>query len=268
MGGSFIAYTQFHSRSQRSDWALHHKYTAKTAQMFTNYESLFSPERMSRYLAASGQRADMAVQLYHANLRLSEALYSPLALLEVALRNQLNEKLQRHFQQADWLLTQQTGFLRHPRFQFRNRNGQLVFNDFLLRSVQGAEKKLRGRATQSALLSELMFAFWTELFDPTPYRILQGAPLAVFSHRPATIKRVDIFTRLTTVRKLRNRVYHYEPICLRQQLACLTDLRETHEHIQELSAWLSPDLLVILNQLDRFEAVCQAICQELPFIQP
>ena len=238
-------------------------------EMFIAYESLFSSERMSRYLAAARQQPDLAVLLYHANLRLSEALYSPLALFEVALRNQLNEALQRHFQQSDWLLAQQTGFLRDPGFRFQNpKNGQQVFNDFLLRSVQGAQKKLRGRATQSALVSELMFGFWTELFDPTPYRILRGAPLAVFRHKPAAVKRVDIFTRLTAVRKLRNRVYHYEPICLEQQAACLTDLRITHRYVQELSSWLNSDLAQILRQLDQFEAVCQAVCQELHFVQP
>lgn len=112
--------------------------------MFPAYEKLFSTERMSRYLTAAQGQPAAAVRLYQANLRLSEALYSPLALLEVALRNQLNAVLQAHFRQSDWLLTQQTGFMRDPRFRFRNpRTGQLVVNDFLLRSVQGAEKKLR-----------------------------------------------------------------------------------------------------------------------------
>ena len=237
--------------------------------MFSTYERLFSTQRMSRYLGVAAGQPQVAVQLYHANLRLAEALYSPLALLEVALRNRLNEALQSHFQQADWLLTQQAGFMRDPRFQFRHpRTGQLVYNDFLLRSVQGAEKKLRGRATQSALISELMFGFWTELFDPTPFRVLQGKPLAVFGQKPASIRRVDIFTRLTEVRKLRNRVYHYEPICLQQQTACLTDLRGIHRSIRELSGWLDADLPAIMQPLDRVEEVCQAVCRELSFVQP
>lgn len=235
--------------------------------MFPDYERLFSAERMNRYRAASNGHPDLAVQLYHANLRLSETLYSPLALFEVAFRNQLDHALQRHFRQSNWLLSQQTGFMRHPDFQFRNRNGQLVFNDFLLRSVQGAEKKLRGRATQNALLSELMFGFWTELFDPTTYRILQGAPLAVFGLKPSRVKRVDVFTRLTAVRKLRNRVYHYEPICLQQQVACLTDLRAVHLHIQELSSWLDASLPPILSTFDRFEDTCQEVCRELSFVR-
>ena len=236
--------------------------------MFAAYEELFSPERMSRYLTAAQQQPDLAVSLYHANLRLSAALYSPLALFEVAFRNQLNRALQSHFGQQDWLLTQQTNFMRHADFRFRNRNGQLIFNDFLLRSVQGAEKKLRGRATQSALLSELMFGFWTELFDPTPYRILQGAPLAIFALKPATVKRVDVFTRLTAVRKLRNRVYHYEPICLQRQTACLADLRLMHRYVLELSNWLDAGLAGVIGALDTFETTCQAVCGELPFVQP
>ncbi|MFD2721404.1 hypothetical protein ACFST9_22000 [Hymenobacter monticola] len=237
--------------------------------MFSDYENLFSVERMSRYLTAANGQQESAVQLYHANLKLSEALYSPLAMLEVALRNQLNHALQAHFQQPNWLITQQAGFMRDPGFRFRNpRTGQLVTNDFLLRSVQTAEKKLRGRVTQSALLSELMFGFWTELFDPTPFRILQGKPLTVFGQKPPSIKRVDIFTKLTEVRKLRNRVYHYEPICLRQQLACLTDLRIIHGYVRELSSWLDANLPAIMNPLDRFDSVCQVVCQELHFVQP
>lgn len=200
---------------------------------------------------------------------MSEALYSPLALLEVALRNQLDTALRAHFRQPDWLLAQQTGFLRDPRFQFRNaRTGKLVVNDFLLRSVQTAERKLRGRATQSALLSELMFGFWTELFEPTSFRVLQGAPLAVFGRKPAAIKRVDIFTRLTEIRKLRNRVYHYEPICLRQQTACLTDLQKIHGSVLDLSRWLDAGLPAIVAQFDTFDDVRRQVCQTLPFILP
>ena len=239
--------------------------------MFPLYEKLFSAARMSRYLAVALTSPDLAVQLYEANLRLSQALYSPLAILEVALRNQLSAALAAHFQQADWLIAQQagSGFMRDRRFQYRSaKTGKVVVNDFLLRSVQSAEKKIPGQPTQNALLAELMFGFWTEMFDKTPFKILQGVPLNVFVNKPAAVNRVDIFNRLTAVRKLRNRVYHYEPICLQQHTACLNDVRVVHREIIELCTWLSPDLPDVVGRLDRFESTCQTICQELPFITP
>ena len=223
---------------------------------------------MASYQQAAGNDDARAVGLYQANLQLSQILYTPLALLEVGLRNQLNAALQQHFGQFDWLLRQQTGFMRDQRFRFRNAAGQTVTNDFLLRSVQGAEKKLKSAVTHPRLVAELMFGFWTELFDPTPFKILQGRPLTVFQYKPATISRVDVFTRLTAIRKLRNRVYHYEPICMTAGRAELTNVKSVHRQLLEVVHWLSPDLAAVVAGTDQFDDVCQMICQKLPFVQP
>lgn len=261
------ASTRFHSRSQRSYRTLQYKDTPHQLNMFAAYEISFSPERMASYHRAAGNDA-LALGLYQANLQLPEALYTPLALLEVGLRNQLDAVLQQHFGQADWLLRQQTGFMRDPRFRFRNAAGQTVTNDFLLRSVHGAEKKLKSAVTHPRLVAELMFGFWTELFDPTPFKILQGQPLTVFRYKPATISRVDVFTRLPAIRKLRNRVYHYEPICMRAGRAELTSVRSVHRQLLDVVHWLTPDLTAMVEHADRFDAVCRSVCQNLPFVQP
>jgi hypothetical protein len=226
----------------------------------THAQYFFSTERIARYLTAVGGDTQRAVQLYQLNLELSEAFYGPLAVLEIAVRNRLDAVLQVWTGQRNWLQAQQTGFMRHPLLTFTNaRTGQIVRNDFLLKSVQKAERKVRPRLTHNRLVAELTFGFWTELFEPTHYRILAGRPLQIFPARPTTAKRVDIFTRLTRVRHFRNRIYHYEPVCFDGATIGLLKARQVHQDLQELCGWLRPELTPVLATLDRIETVCAKI---------
>ncbi len=56
-------------------------------------EEALSPERFSRYVTwARGDRT-RALGLYALNMRLSESLYTPMQMLEVALRNRIKESI-------------------------------------------------------------------------------------------------------------------------------------------------------------------------------
>ena len=56
-------------------------------------ERALSPERLSTYLAATGQDHAAALQLYIWNTRISAALYGPLQALEILIRNAFNREL-------------------------------------------------------------------------------------------------------------------------------------------------------------------------------
>ena len=63
-------------------------------------EASFSPERMSRYVAAAGGDRERAVALYAWNTVVSGAFYEPLQGLEIALRHALHGQLTRCYGEA------------------------------------------------------------------------------------------------------------------------------------------------------------------------
>ena len=60
---------------------------------------------------------------------------------------------------------------------------------------------------------------------------------------------MDISPRIQKIRKLRNRVFHYEPIWHWK------DLSEQHDLLVEVIKWMSLDVRVLLDDLDRFHEV-------------
>lgn len=54
---------------------------------WTNLQQALSPPRLGRYLAAFGDDERKACDGYIHNMRLSEALVSPISILEITLRN-------------------------------------------------------------------------------------------------------------------------------------------------------------------------------------
>src|SRR4051794_37736918 len=57
---------------------------------YRDMEMALSLERFNRYIAWAGGDRARALELYTLNARLSESLYIPLQMLEVALRNRIH----------------------------------------------------------------------------------------------------------------------------------------------------------------------------------
>ena len=72
----------------------------------------------------------------------------------------------------------------------------------------------------------------------------------VFPHAPRRQRsRTDISRRVDRIRRLRNRVFHHEPIWH------LPDLADQHALILETIGWISPAMLAMTRLLDRFDSV-------------
>ncbi len=69
---------------------------------WTNLQQALSPPRLGRYLAAFGDDERKACDGYIHNMRLSEALVSPISILEITLRNALSREMTNHYDRADW----------------------------------------------------------------------------------------------------------------------------------------------------------------------
>lgn len=80
---------------------------------------------------------------------------------------------------------------------------------------------------------------------------------AAFPHAPRRYRsRRRLFQRLDRIRRLRNRVFHYEPIW-NWTAPPVLNLRDQHREIVETIGWISPTLRDTVGRLDRFPDMYQ-----------
>lgn len=179
------------------------------------FADILSQERFETYRKwASGDDA-LAIRLYTYNVLLSAALYGPLHMLEVALRNVADKRLTAVFG-ATWI------------------DQPAVSSDSYRQGCVAAARatlvKERKAATHAQLVAELNFAFWNSLFGHKSHH-LWGTLRPIFQAKG--VQRAMIAGHLRDLRMLRNRIAHYEPI-----LALLLDQR--YASVTTLTGWLSP----------------------------
>ncbi len=66
------------------------------------FEKVFSNKRMERYFALYPDDEKKAIKHYQSNIKLAEAFYTSLSVLEVALRNALSRELETMTGREDW----------------------------------------------------------------------------------------------------------------------------------------------------------------------
>jgi hypothetical protein len=198
---------------------------------FDDMEQALSLERFARYLVWAGGDRARALELYALNTRLSEALYTPLQTLEVALRNRVHVVMaeahgERWFE-ADGLLR-----VEHQREQLASAIAELA--------------KAGKDPTAGRVVAALTFSFWTAMLSPA-YEDLWRSTLNAIASRPdgKRLPRKSLSRPLTPIRVLRNRIAHHEPILH-------WDLRKHHANIVALTAWLSPAAAAWCAMIDRF----------------
>lgn len=182
-------------------------------------EQALSLERFGRYLDwAAGDRA-RAIELYTLNARLSESLYIPLQMLEVALRNRIHSVMTeaRH---EDWF--HDAGFLLGERQP-----------DQLAKAIEDVREDRR-EPTPGRIVAAVTFSFWTSMFGKD-YETLWQTTLHRIASRPGGkgLTRKNFSAPLTPIRSLRNRIAHHEPIIM-------WNLPKHYGKLIELTGWLSP----------------------------
>jgi len=101
------------------------------------------------------------------------------------------------------------------------------------------------------IVAELNFGFWTSLFSA---RYEQHFTNRIIKNSFPHLKKEDrtrqkISERLSPIRRIRNRVFHYEPIWKNPNL----QLR--HQELLETIDWLCPHAAVLLKPMDNFDTV-------------
>ena len=171
------------------------------------------------------------------------------------LRNRLNEILITYFGDTNWIITEKTGFMSDPSLTyFQNRTGKKIIKDFLKTEVKKAEGSL-GRAqktiTSHAVIAELTFGFWTELFETYHYKLLEGQPIKIFTNLSQGIGRKEVNEELKKVKRFRNRINHNEPICFVGNRVDFTETMEVYHSIMNILNWIDPELVKFTFEIDK-----------------
>lgn len=202
-------------------------------------ETYFSADRLSRYFAYFPGNEQKAIYLYEANIAISEALYTPMSILEVALRNKINAELTRKYHRPDWYAE----WYLHPVM----RNAWPEINS-AIRHLHEDHKSI----APDKVIAGLMFGFWTSLFNDRYEKDLWANLRFIFPQMPKPIRqRKNISTPLNDIRRaLRNRIYHNEPVIFNT-----TALDNHYRNIVQLLEWMGTDLVLYNRERDRFPAL-------------
>jgi hypothetical protein len=208
---------------------------------FAAIRSVISADRLRGNERLGGVMLDTLAR-YSWNSYLGASLYPTLLHIEVAFRNRLHDAVASRYpigpwQDVDCWLGRVPPILAPSEFA----------------QVQVATDRLRRTGkpiTPGRVVAELTFGFWTNLLDVRyEQRQVLWPPLLekAFPHLPAVHRtRRVVAKRFNMLRRLRNRVFHYEPIWHWR------DLSNQHEMLLEAISWLSPELLRLASATDRF----------------
>lgn len=178
-----------------------------------------SKERFEPYLKRSGN-IENALLLYQKNIEISQEFYGLLSILEITLRNKIDQSFKAHFKNENWLT-------------------EIISNELSFQITENKNRLIKSRkeVTNSRILAELNFGFWTTLFN-RKYAKIYWKPLhRIFQNMPKeNRKRAEVSSRLNHIRVFRNRVYHYEPI-----IWDLEVLKQKKKDILEIIYWLDSD---------------------------
>jgi hypothetical protein len=190
---------------------------------FDKIQPALAVERLDAY------RQDQAEPLvtlarYLWNMAICESLYSPLQMVEIALRNTLQCSLDNHFHALHWY------------------------------DVPACRSLLTN--TQQSQINEAKqtFGFWTAFFNKrsAQNRDIIQLTARVFHSAPKSQRDIrSLNRRLTLLRELRNRVFHHE------RIIHWMDLDARHAAMLETIGWISPELRQMALALDRFSTIRQ-----------
>lgn len=197
-----------------------------------------APARFAEFVHAGDADELDAFAKYIWNLELCGALYKPLHFLELAVRNAVHNALTASSGRDDW---------------FDNPSLLRPSEQVAIKKVRADLKKQKVQATTDRIVAGLHFGFWTTLHSkPYEHRIFIPHAAGLYPHMPRRERtRLAVSKRLEDARKLRNRVFHHEPVWH------FANLTERHAQIIETIRYISDSVHVAALMADSFVSVHQ-----------
>lgn len=195
-------------------------------------ERLFSKSRLETYYRLFPNDKEKAIEYYQLNIQISESLYPLLSNFEIALRNSIHNSFSIHFKTENWFEK-----INYPE---------------LIDQIKVAKSKIllqKKEFTIDKLVSELTLGFWTALFNKKYAKDFWKPLIYAFPMLEKEQKhRNTIAFKLNNIRKFRNRIFHFEPICSE-----LNILEINHRNIIETLEWMNLEIVEWTRKIDRFD---------------
>ena len=202
--------------------------------------NLLSDCRLSSYKYGNADE-QIALERYLYNIELSKAFYPILSLIEVSLRNRLNEAIDKTVK-PDWLI--------------QELSEQNILLDSEYKKLQEAKSKLlkkRKAITKDHLIAELSLGFWIHLCTKKYkaqlwhrknfFRIV----FSDYSDFTEFDKLSKVFPLLQLLLTLRNRIFHHEIIINNPN-----GLENCYKSLRQLLGYISQDSLIYLDRICTF----------------
>ncbi|WP_141739098.1 MULTISPECIES: hypothetical protein [Stenotrophomonas] len=197
--------------------------------------ALLSAERLAAFVQLTGTERD-ALNVHDSTIQVASALVPVMCLVEIAVRNAVNERLRSVFGTHDWLIQPPAPFAwkpsEHDKVKDARRQAQRAaytkLTDNARRSLDSIafpngvpagtkhEKRVKRRQETIAiahgqLIAQLTMFFWKRLFAADYEDALWKRGLKELFPKK-TVKRGDVADHLEVVYQARNRIAHHEPI--------------------------------------------------------
>lgn len=195
-------------------------------------ERLLSQKRLVTYYQLFQNDKLKAIEYYQFNTQIAESFYPLLSNFEIILRNAIHNSFSIHFKNTNWYAQ-----VTYPELQDQIN---------IARSKIIASKN---QVTIDKLVSELTLGFWTSLFNKNYAKDYWKPLMYLFPILSNQQKHRNVIAfKLNNIRKFRNRIFHYEPIC-----TDLNVLLINHSNILEVMQWINNDMVIWTKKIDRFD---------------
>lgn len=208
------------------------------------YSSTTSLERISAFIVSDNDSEDIIINRYNNNIRISQALYPELSVLEITLRNAIDSLFKTYFGN-NWI---------EDEIKFNKLLDEYDYNT-LLKAYEDIKKECTNKSKTFSIgkvIANLNFGFWTNLclkkYNDKIWT-KKGVFKGVFVNYPKGKQQQihAISNLLNSIRKLRNRVFHYE-IILKEP----NNLLKKYNEILEMLSYLPQNNPKILKQTSNF----------------
>lgn len=215
------------------------------------YSSTYSVERLKSFVYSNNDTMEDVIKRYADNMIISQSLYPALCTLEIILRNAIDTVLKTYISK-DWIDKEVSN--RH--FFLDESDHILVKNAYEItkKDCRQSSKEI----TNGKIIANLNFGFWTNLcvkkYSPRIWNRMEcfkGVFVNYPNHKPEI---AVISKKLYSVRKFRNRIFHYEQIFKNPQKTL-----ELYNTILEIIYYLPHDNLHILDKTSVFPKVFNSL---------
>lgn len=206
------------------------------------YSATYSAERLKSFVYSENEKIEDIVEHYSNNIKISQAFYPELCTLEVILRNAIDTTLRTNISET-WIEDELSSNILLDFSEFKVL--AKTYNDTKDECLAASKDFSTGK-----VIANLNFGFWTNLCVKKYNSKIWNKPkcfYGVFVNYPHKHSINYIAKKLYSIRRLRNRVFHYEQI-----FKYPTKTLALYNDILEIISYLPTDNLQILKKTSTF----------------